>query len=89
MNKSRFFITAGALVLGVVGIFATKPSKKFTDFAVKFNGVSGLTGITANTSAFTINAGSLKTAILRTSGLSIGYAKTLVTSGGSDRVYAR
>lgn len=69
MKNSRLFVTAGALLLGAIGVFATKPAKKFTTFQVTFTG-TGITvatnGISANNTNYTTATTSGKKLQLKT-----------------------
>jgi hypothetical protein len=55
MNKSKIFMTAGALVLSISALFATKANKKFT--ASVTTGFVGAAAVVISPAVFTTHSG--------------------------------
>ena len=85
MKNSRFFVAAGALILGAVSILGTKPSKFFAFVtAGKFQDYSGssVTGLPASTFTNT-KTGNSVTVVLSTIGGSLLSTLITVNSGAT------
>lgn len=87
MKSTKISIILGAVTLGVVGIFATKPTKKAA--ATTGKDVSGIYGVVfsgASASSLTTQVVAGATAQFKTKG---GLTKTLFTVAGAHKLYLR
>jgi hypothetical protein len=87
MKRSKIFMAAGAFVLAVTAMFATKANKKFASFTTGYIGSTGayVSGFAANT--LTTTKGTFKTAFVTLYTSASKHVTVLRATNGGNVLY--